>query len=76
MIGSSHLFGGFSISPALARRMFEAVAEIHAGTLDRSLSHVDDDNCDVCRRSQKDAAAKEERHDAPEPDRPGREWAA
>ena len=70
MIGPSHLFGGFSISPALARRMFEAVAEIHAGTLDLSLSHVDDDQCDVCK------AAKEERHDAPAPDRPGREWAA
>ena len=76
MIGSSHLFGGFSISPALARRMFEAVAEIHAGTLDPLLSHVDDDNCDVCRRTQAAAAAKEERHDAPEPGRPGREWAA
>ena len=72
MIGPSQLFGGFSISPALARRMFEAVAEIHAGTLDLSLSHVDDDNCDVC----KSVRAKETSNDAPAPDRPGREWAA
>jgi hypothetical protein len=77
MIGSSHLYGGFSISPALARRMFEAVAEIHAQAVDLTLSHVDDDNCDVCRATRAaEAAAKEERHDAPAPDRPGREWAA
>jgi hypothetical protein len=75
MIGPSQLFGGFSISPALARRMFEAVAEIHAGTLDLSLSHVDDDNCDMCKASRA-AAEKEKPHDAPAPDRPGREWAA
>lgn len=72
MNGPSQLFGGFSISPALARRMFEAVAEIHAQTLDLSLSHVDDDNCAVCRSVR----AKEKPHDAPAPDRPGREWAA
>jgi hypothetical protein len=55
--------------------MFEAVAEIHAGTLDLSLSHVDDDNCDMCKASRA-AAEKEKPHDAPAPDRPGREWAA
>ena len=76
MIGPSQLFGGFSISPALARRMFEAVAEIHAANVDFTLSHVDDDACDVCRAEKSREAAKEERHDAPEPDRPGREWAA
>ena len=73
MIGPSQLFGGFSISPSLARRVFEAVAEIQARTVDLSLSHVDDDNCAVC----KSLRAKEENaHDAPAADRPGREWAA
>ena len=81
MIGPSQLFGGFSISPALARRMFEAVAEIHAGTLNLSLSHVDDDNCEICKSTRAAAEAagtaeKEKSHDAPAPDRPGREWAA
>jgi len=73
VIGPSQLFGGFNISPSLARRMFDVVAEIHSQNLNLSLSHVDDDNCDVC----KSVRAKEENaHDAPAPDRPGREWAA
>lgn len=68
MLGSSHLFGGFSISPSLARRMFEVVEEMHARELNLSLSHVDDDHCEICRKVQE----QEEPHDAAQPDRPGR----
>ena len=75
MIESSHLFGGFSISPSLARRVFEVMAEMQALSVDSSLSHVDDDNCDVCRRAR-EQAAKEAPDAASGPDRPGRRWTA
>jgi hypothetical protein len=73
MLGSSHLFGGFSISPSLARRMFEVVEEMHARELNLSLSHVDDDNCEICRKIKEQ---KEKPHDAAQPDRPGHRWTA
>lgn len=75
MIESSHLFGGFSISPSLARRVFEAMAEMQAQNVDASLSHVDDDNCDVCRRAR-EQAAKESTDATTGPDRPGHRWTA
>ena len=75
MIESSHLFGGFSLSPSLARRVFEAIAELQAQNVDSSLSHVDDDNCDICRRAR-EQAAKEVPDAASGPDRPGRGWTA
>jgi hypothetical protein len=72
MVGGTHIYGGFNLSPYLALRVFEAVKEITSQNLDVSLSHVDDDNCEICRG----AKAKETGHDAAQPGRPGREWAA
>ena len=96
MVGGTHLYGGFNLSPFLALRVFEAVKEITAQNLDASLSHVDDDNCEVCRRTKDPAPGapaalppgpapdqtldfardKEAGHDAAQPGRSGREWAA
>ena len=72
MVGGTHIYGGFTLSPYLALKVFEAVQEITSQTTDVSLSHVDDDNCEICRASQ----AKEAGHDAARADRPGREWTA
>jgi hypothetical protein len=72
MVGGTHLYGGFNLSPYLALRVFEAVKEITTQNLDISLSHVDDDNCEICRQTK----AKEAGHDAAQPGRTGREWAA
>lgn len=72
MVGGTHLYGGFNLSPYLALRVFEAVREITTQNLDISLSHVDDDNCEICRQTK----AKEAAHDAAQPGRAGREWAA
>jgi hypothetical protein len=79
MVGGTHLYGGFTLSPYLALRVFEAVKEITAQNLDVSLSHVDDDNCEICRKIQAqstEARTKETGHDAAQPGRSGREWAA
>ena len=80
MVGGTHIYGGFNISPYLALRVFEAVKEITAQNLDVSLSHVDDDNCAICRQNQAKAddiaRDKEAGHDAAQPGRSGREWAA
>jgi len=73
MVGGTHLYGGFTLSPYLAQRVFEAVKEITAQNLDVSLSHVDDDNCEICRKAN---AIEEKGNDAAQPGRPGREWAA
>ena len=75
MIGSSHLFGGFSLSPALARRVFEAISEMHAQTLDPALSHTDDDNCDIC-KAAKAVDAEKNRNAEPGTDPAGRRWTA
>ena len=72
MVGGTHIYGGFNLSPYLALRVFEAVKEITSQNLDVSLSHVDDDNCEICRK----AKAMETPNDATQPGRPGREWAA
>ena len=75
MVGGTHIYGGFNLSPYLALRVFEAVKEITTQNVDISLSHVDDDNCEICRSAQ--AKAKQESgNDAAQPGRPGREWAA
>ena len=112
MVGGTHIYGGFNLSPYLALRVFEAVKEITSQNLNVSLSHVDDDNCEICQkaRATSDAAApvdtlelrgnkppevapaessdiapdntlefardKETGHDAAQPGRQGREWAA
>ena len=82
MVGGPHIYGGFNLSPYLALRVFEAVKEITTQNVDISLSHVDDDNCEICRQAQAkpkpfDAAQdKETGNDAAQPGRPGREWAA
>jgi hypothetical protein len=72
MVGGTHLYGGFNLSPYLALKVFEAVRELTSQNLDVSLSHVDDDNCEICRRS----TAKEAGNDVAQPGRSGREWAA
>ena len=72
MVGGTHIYGGFNLSPYLALRVFEAVKEITSQNLNVSLSHVDDDNCEICQL----AKAKEQANDAAQPGRPGREWAA
>ena len=72
MVGGTHLYGGFNLSPYLALKVFEAVKELTAQNLDISLSHVDDDNCEICRKTK----AQEAGHDAAQPGRSGREWAA
>ena len=88
MVGGTHIYGGFNLSPYLALRVFEAVKEITSGNLNVSLSHVDDDNCEICRqanaksidkaqdKSVDKAQDKEQGNDAAQPGRPGREWAA
>ena len=73
MVGGTHIYGGFNLSPYLALRVFEVVKEIQTGNLDVSLSHVDDDNCEICRQAKAKEAGN---HDAAQPGRPGREWAA
>ena len=72
MVGGTHIYGGFNLSPYLALRVFEAVKEIQSQNLDVSLSHVDDDNCEICQK----AKATEIQNDAAQPGRQGREWAA
>ena len=98
MVGGTHFYGGFNLSPYLALKVFEAVKEITSQNLDVALSHVDDDNCEICRKTGAspdvvdlshapsiDAARekslggardKEAGHDAAQPGRSGREWAA
>lgn len=72
MVGGTHIYGGFNLSPYLALRVFEAVREITSESLNASLSHVDDDNCEICRS----AKSKEARNDGAQPGRPGHEWSA
>ena len=72
MVGGTRIYGGFNLSPYLALRVFEVVREITSESVDVSLSHVDDDNCEICRK----AKAQEAGNDAAQPGRPGREWAA
>ena len=99
MVGGTHIYGGFNLSPYLALRVFEAVKEITTQNLNVSLSHVDDDNCEICRSAQAKpldstleardksldnaqdksldiARDRDANHDAAQPGRPGREWAA
>ena len=92
MVGGTHIYGGFNLSPYLALRVFEAVKEITTENLNASLSHVDDDNCEICRsakaksldgardesldNARDKSLEKEAGHDAAQPGRPGREWAA
>jgi len=83
MVGGTHLYGGFNLSPYLALKVFEAVKELTSQNLDVSLSHVDDDTCEICRQSKiksdkslEIARDKETGHDAAPPGRSGREWAA
>jgi len=72
MVSGPHLYGGFNLSPYLALKVFEAVKELTTQNLDVSLSHVDDDNCEICKQTK----AKEAGNDAAQPGRSGREWAA
>jgi hypothetical protein len=73
MLEGTRIYGGFTLPPSLAHRVIQAVREITSENLSVSLSHVSDDDCEVCRSAAK---PKEERHDAAGQDRPGREWAA
>jgi len=84
MVGAPQFYGGFNLSPFLAMRMFDAVKEITTQNLDVTLSHVDDDNCEICQKIKAESQAKsfdiaqdkEAGHDAAQPGRTGREWAA
>ncbi len=86
MVGGTHIYGGFNLSPYLALKVFDAVKEITSQNLDVSLSHVDDDNCEICRSAQVKSCGKvkeksrekaqEKGNDAAQPGRPGRESAA
>ena len=69
-----HIYGGFSLSPYLAMRVFEVVGEIASQNVDSTLSHVDDDNCEVCRKAV--AKETEAADDAAQPDQQVREWTA
>jgi hypothetical protein len=72
-----HIYGGFNLSPYLAMRMFEVVDEIASQNVDLTLSHVDDDQCEVCRKAAAPSGQpKEDGRDAAEPDRADREWTA
>lgn len=72
-----HIYGGFNLSPYLAMRMFEVVDEIAAQNVDVSLSHVDDDDCEVCRKAAGSAQiAKEDVRDAASSDFPRGGWTA
>ena len=72
MVGGTHLYGGFNISPYLALKVFDAVKDITTQNTNLNLSHVDDDNCEICRKVK----AEEAKNDAAQPGRSGREWAA
>ncbi len=88
MVGGTHIYGGFNLSPYLALKVFDAVKEITSENLNVSLSHVDDDNCEICRGAQAKSLEKaqdrsfekvqdtEKGNDAAQPGRLGREWAA
>ena len=52
--------GGFRVTPSLASRVMEAVDEVTRRTFRSDLSHVDGDDCTICR----EARAKETGHDA------------
>ena len=72
-----HIYGGFNLSPYLAMRMFEIVDEISSQQTDLSLSHVDDDQCEVCRKAAAQSEQpKEVGGDALEPDRADAGWTA
>jgi hypothetical protein len=71
-----HIYGGFNLSPYLAMRVFEVVGEIASQNLDISLSHVDDDDCEICRKAAAAPAQKEEGPHAALPDFPRGGWAA
>jgi len=67
MVGSIHVYGGFRLSSALARRVQRAVEEIVGENTVPELSHVDE-NCNLCRTQEEGGRV------APEPDRAGRLW--
>ena len=46
-----HIYGGFTLSPYLAMKVFEVVGEIAAQNVDPTLSHTDDDNCEICKKA-------------------------
>jgi len=72
-----HIYGGFNLSPYLAMRVFEVVGEIASRNLDVSLSHVDDDDCEICRKAAGAAEApKEDVRDAAGSDFPRGGWTA
>jgi hypothetical protein len=73
MLSDLHIYGGFHISPSLALRVFEVVGEIVERNVDRSLSHLDDDRCEVCRGA---SAAGEGAEDGSGADRAGHPRAA
>ncbi|HXG61484.1 MAG TPA: hypothetical protein VNO22_08925 [Planctomycetota bacterium] len=73
MLSDLHIYGGFHLSPYLALRVFEVVGEIVERNVDRSLSHLDDDRCEVCRAA---AAAGEGADDESGADRAGHPRAA
>jgi hypothetical protein len=73
MLSDLHIYGGFRLSPYLALRVFEVVGEIVERNVDRSLSHLDDDLCEVCRGA---AAAGEGADDEAGADRAGHQRAA
>lgn len=58
-----HIYGGFTLSPYLAMKVFEVVGEIASQNVDPTLSHVDDDNCEICRKA---AAARTEAPSSPD----------
>lgn len=69
-----HIYGGFTLSPYLAMRVFEIVGEMASQNVDTTLSHVDDDKCEVCRKAAE--VEKEAADDAAQPDRQVRGWTA
>lgn len=66
MAAPIHVIGEFRITSSLARRVQNAVEEFTSLLTRADLSHLGDD-CALC---------KESGNDAPEPDRPGRQWVA
>jgi len=69
-----HIYGGFSLSPYLAMRVFQIVGEMESQGVDTTLSHVDDDKCEVCRKAA--LQEKETADDAAQAGRAGRGWTA
>jgi hypothetical protein len=69
-----HIYGGFTLSPYLAMRVFEVVGEISSQNVDPTLSHIDDDTCEICRKATPQPAVPDEPAAPPPEGTPGQQF--